>query len=46
MLCQFMLYSKVMQSYMYIHSLSYIIFHQFLPQETAYNFLCCIVGSH
>ena len=27
MLCQFLLHSKVPQSYMYVHSLSYIIFH-------------------
>ena len=27
MWCQFLLYSKVTQSYMYIHSFSHIIFH-------------------
>ena len=27
MLCQFLLYSKVTQSYTYIHALSYVIFH-------------------
>ena len=40
MLCQFLLYSKVMQSYIYMHSLSYIIFHNNLSQETGYSSLC------
>ena len=34
---QFLLYSKVTQSYIYIHYLSYIIFHHGLSQETGYS---------
>ena len=46
MLCQFLLYSKVTQSHIYIHSLSYIIFHYGLSQETGYSSLCYTVESH
>ena len=38
-LCQFLLYSKVTQSYIYIHSFSYIVFHHVLSQETGYGSL-------
>ena len=43
---QFPLYSKVTQSYIYIHSLSYIIFHHNLSKETEYSSLCCTEGPH
>ena len=33
MLCQFLLYSKVTQLYIYIHSLSYIIFQHVYPKR-------------
>ena len=46
MLCHFLLYSKVTQSYTYIHSLFYIIFHPGVSQETGYSYLCCAVGCH
>ena len=46
MLCKFLLYSKVTQAYMYIHSLSRIIFHHVLSQETRYSFLRCTAGPH
>ena len=35
-LCQFLLYSTVTQSYMHIHSFSHTIFHHILSQEIAY----------
>ena len=44
MLCQFLLYSKVTQSYICIHFFSSIIFHHGLSQETGYSFLCYGVG--
>ena len=34
------------QSYIYIHSLSYIIFHHGLSQELGYSSLCYTVGLH
>ena len=43
-LCQFLLYSTVTQSYIYTRSFSYIIFYHVLSQETGYSFLCCTVG--
>ena len=46
MRCQFLLYSKVTQSYTYIHSFSHIIFHHVLSQETGYHSLCSTVGLH
>ena len=46
MLCQFLLYSKVTQSYICIHYFSHTIFHRLLSQETGYNSLCYIVGTH
>ena len=39
MLFQFLLYRRVTQSYIYIHSVSYIIFHHGLSQETGYSSL-------
>ena len=41
----FLLYSKVTQSYMYIHSFSHIIFHHVLWPEIGYGSLCYIVGK-
>ena len=51
MLCQFLLYSKVIQFYIYIHSYTYILFlniisHHGLPQEIGYSSLCCTVGPY
>ena len=46
MLCQFLLYSKMTQSCIYIHSLSYIIFQHGLSQETGYSSLCYTIGPH
>ena len=46
MLCQFLLYSKVTQSYIYTHSFSYISFLHGLSRETGYSSLCCTVGPH
>ena len=46
MLCQFLLYDKVTQSYIYIHCFSYIIFHPVLSQDTECNFLLCTVGPN
>ena len=45
---QFLLYSKVIQSYMYlyIHSFSHVIFYHVLSQEIGYSFLCYTVGPH
>ena len=46
MLSQFLLYGIVIQSYMYIHSFSCIIFHCVLSQEIGYSSLCYTVGPH
>ena len=46
MLCQFLLYSKVTPTHIYIHSLSCVIFHHGLSQETGCSSLCCTVGLH
>ena len=46
MLCQFLLYNKVSHPYIYIHSLSYIIFHLGFSQETGYSSLCYTAGPH
>ena len=43
---QFLLYSKVTQSYICIHSFSHIIVHHVLTQEIRHSSLCCIVGPH
>jgi len=43
--CQFLLYSVVTQSYVYIHSFSHITFYHVLSQEIGYSFLCYVVGS-
>ena len=45
-MCQFLLYSLMTHSYLYIHSLSYSIFHYGLSQETGYSSLCYTVGCH
>ena len=45
-LSQFLLYSMVTLSYIYIHSFSCIIFHHGLSQETGYSSLCWTVGLH
>ena len=44
MLCQFLLQSKVIQSYICTHSFSHTIFHHVLSQEVGYSSLCCTVG--
>ena len=44
MLCQFLLYSKVTQSYIYIHSFSYYLPSWFIPRD--HSSLCCRVGLH
>ena len=41
---QFLLYSIVTQSYIYLHSFSHTIFHHVLSQETRHSSLCCTVG--
>ena len=46
MFSQFLLYSKVTQSYIYIHSFSHIIFLLVLSPETRYNSLCYRVGTY
>ena len=46
LLCQFLLHSKMTQSYMYMHSFCYIIFHRGPSQETVYSSLCCTVGPN
>ena len=46
MLCQILLYGKVTQAYIYMDSLSYIIFHHVLAQKTGYSSLCYTVGTH
>jgi len=43
-LCQFLLYSKVTQSY--IHSFSHAIFYHVLPPELGYGSLCYTVEPH
>ena len=53
-LCQFLLYSIVTQSYIcvcvcmyiYTHFFSHTIFHHVLPQGIRYRPLCCSVGPH
>ena len=45
-LCQFLLHSKVTQSYIYINALSHIIFQHVLSQEIGYSSLSCTVGPH
>ena len=39
MLCQFLLYSKVMQLYIYIYILFHILFHYGFSQDNEYSFL-------
>ena len=46
LLCQFLLYSIVTQSYVYIHSFSHTIFHHVLSQEIEYSSLCYTVRPH
>ena len=43
-MCQFLLYSKVTQSYICTYILFDMIFHHDLSQETGYSCLCCTVG--
>ena len=45
-LCQFLLYSIVTQSYINIHSFFHIIFHQVLFKKIGYSSLCYILGPH
>ena len=42
-LCQFLLYSIVIQSYIHIHSFPHTIFHHVLSQEMGYSSLCYAV---
>ena len=44
--CQFLLYSRVTQLYIYIHSFSHIMFCHVLSQAIAYSSLCCTAGPH
>ena len=44
--CQFLLYSKVTQLHIYIHSLSHILFHHIPSQVTRHSSLCCTAGFH
>ena len=46
MFSQFLLYSKVTQSYMSTPSFSHIIFHHVLSQEIGYSSLCYTVGLY
>ena len=46
MFCQFLLYRKVSQLSIYIHSFSHIIFHHVSLQVTRYRSLCYIAGHH
>ena len=45
-LCQFLLYSKVTQSYIFRHSFSHIIFHHVQSWEIGYSSLCYMAGPH
>ena len=40
--CQFLMYSKVSQSYLYVHSFSHIILHHVTSQVIRYIFPCAI----
>ena len=44
--CQFLLYSKVTQSYIYRYSLSHLILHHGPSQVTIYSSLSYTAGSH
>ena len=44
MFCEFLLHSKVTQSYVYIHYFSHIVLHHVLSQVTGYSSLCYIAG--
>ena len=46
MFCQFLLYSKVTQSYICIDSFSHIILHHVASQVTRHSSLCYTEGSH
>ena len=46
MLCQFLLYNKGAQAYIYIHSFYHTIFHHGLSQEIGYSSLYYRVGPH
>ena len=45
MFCSFLVYSEVIQLYIYMPTLFYILFHCRLPRDVAYSSLCYIVGS-
>ena len=45
-LCQFLLYSKVTQLYIYIHSFSCIIFHHVTSEVVGYSSLRYTTGLH
>ena len=44
--CQFLMYRKGTQSYIYTHSLSHIIFHHVLSQMIGHSCLCYTAGPH
>ena len=46
MFCQFMLHSKVIQSYIYTHSFCHTVFYHVVSQEIRYSSLCYMVGCH
>jgi len=46
MSCQLLLYSKVTQLHIHIHSFSHIIFHHVPSQVIRYSSLCSIAESH
>ena len=46
LLCQFLLYSIVTQSYICIHTFSHTILHHVLFQDIGHSSLCCTVGPH
>ena len=43
--CQFLLYSKVTQEYIHIHSFSHVILHHVPSQVIGYNSLCYTAAS-
>ena len=45
-MCQFLLYSLVIQTNIYLYSFSHTIFHHILSQEIGYSSLCCTVEPH
>ena len=46
MFCQLLLYSKVTELYIHIHSFSHMIFHHVSSQVIGYSSLCYTAGPH